>query len=145
MPLVPGPPVIVTKTPFRSLAAFLRAKVTSQVGPPAEKWSRGTASVMQVKALSGHGLVPTSCHGGALGLGATACEGAAVGAAGLAAGVALATIDGPGLAGANVHGPAVVVLPHAATSSSVHAVATIRPSGRTRRHGAVATARIAAW
>ena len=60
MPLVPGPPVIVTNTPLRTLAAFLIAKVTSQVGPPAVKWSRGTARVTQVNEVPGQVSTETS-------------------------------------------------------------------------------------
>ena len=52
--------MIVTKTPLRSLAARLIANVTSQVGPPAEKWSRGTPRVMQVNSLSGHAWTLTT-------------------------------------------------------------------------------------
>ena len=58
MPLLPGPPVIVTNVPMRVLVARWIANVTSQVGPPGVKWSRGTASVMHSNRLSGQGLLP---------------------------------------------------------------------------------------
>ncbi len=52
--------MIVTNTPLRSLAARLIANVTSQVGPPAVKWSRGTPSVMHLNSLSGQSCSLTS-------------------------------------------------------------------------------------
>ena len=61
MPLVPGPPVTVTKTPLRVFAfARWRAKVTSSVRPPDAKWSRGTRMVTQVKIESAQGICRTT-------------------------------------------------------------------------------------
>ena len=70
MPLDPGPPVIVTHVPSFFLAARWMAKVMSQSGPPAVKWSRGTDSVMHWKVLSsGHGFATTNFGGVSIAVG----------------------------------------------------------------------------
>ena len=71
MPLDPGPPVAITRTPRSPLAPRCSAKVTSQISDSGVKWSAGTAEGDALElAASGHGCcastVPTASSGDAL-------------------------------------------------------------------------------
>ncbi len=84
---------MTTNVPRRSLVARRMPKLTSQVDPPATRWSRGTVSVMHSNSLSsGHGFFPLNDHPPATGDGAGVGEDAA---GGLALGDSDG-VDGPG-------------------------------------------------
>ena len=74
--------MITTKVPTFLPVARRIAKVTSQVGPPAVKWSRGTARVTHSNSLSsGQVRLPTNVQPPATALGWGVGEGVAGGAA----------------------------------------------------------------